>query len=610
MIRHKSLFVCVLALLVFGLSWPAQAEEKKDEFYGSFMIGYRGVDVDGAETKYKEDYNLYDGARLFHFGLKFKPAADSKFKKFFDELKAKVYNFGGDPYESFDLSVAKYGTYKFKFNRRKTNYFYQDAFVGHDFHHYDFDRIQDTASLRIWLTRSTRLYFNFDRYTKMGHSTTSLDISRDEFEFEKPVDESSKEISIGVDLSVKGFYLMLEEKIQDYANDYHYFLPGYSLGEDPGDMTVLSLFNLNQPYDFRSFTHSARFTARPGSNFLMKGSARFSDQDLRLSYSEYQMGTSYLGTDFDYGWSGDGNYDRKMQMYDLDFTYLISNRVAFLGGVRYQNLDQEGVFNVYGAEMEHALDYNTLGLEVGLQYQASAKTGVTLGVRHDKREVNMMEHGMAEQTVTKRTGFFGNLNLKLNKSFKMTADYQYGSYEDPFTPIGPTSSHRARFTAKYKAKQYYMNGSYVYQTTDNDIGDGWKTERSQLNIRTGIANKKVKFSLGYGLIYNKLEGDRNFVFYGSPATWNILYEGRSNLVDVWLRVFASKKWALGGYANYYKNDGSWEIERLVLKPFVEIKFNGGFIGQLAYRYIDFKENLWGNESYTANIFEVSFGYKW
>ena len=44
-----------------------------DGFSGSFLIGLRSVDVNGAERKFREDLDLDDGPRLFEFRLDLAP---------------------------------------------------------------------------------------------------------------------------------------------------------------------------------------------------------------------------------------------------------------------------------------------------------------------------------------------------------------------------------------------------------------------------------------------------------------------------------------------------------------------------------------------------------
>jgi hypothetical protein len=144
----------------------------------------------------------------------------------------------------------------------------------------------------------------------------------------------------------------------------------------------------------------------------------------------------------------------------------------------------------------------------------------------------------------------------------------------------------------------------------------WEANKNQLNLRIGFHDKKIKWSAGYSLIDVTRKGDRT-VYYPPAWTggegnfmWDILYEGKSNLFDAYLHFYLDKAWGLGGYFNYYENKGSWELTRTTLKAFLKHTFQNGFIGQLGYRLVDFKEKEFGYNDYKANIFEISFGYKW
>jgi hypothetical protein len=110
--RTKTLLPVILLAFILSLTHFLQAQDKDETFYGNFMFGYRFVDTSGAETKYKEDINLDYGLRLFNFDLHYMP--DGNLKKLFDRIDINVYNFGGDPFESFGLLIQKYGKYKFQ----------------------------------------------------------------------------------------------------------------------------------------------------------------------------------------------------------------------------------------------------------------------------------------------------------------------------------------------------------------------------------------------------------------------------------------------------------------------------------------------------------------
>ena len=614
--KNKILFAAVLVVCLVVSGSLRAGEDKKDDdhFYGSFMMGYRLVDTDGTFTKYKEDINLEKGPRLFHFKLHFAPKGD--LKKLFDTMDVRVYNFGGDPFESFGIDVQKYGTYKFKFDRRKSAYFYSDIWDAGDYHTFDFHRIHDSGMLKVWLAKQAHAYIDFNRYTKRGNSVTTFDFNRVEFEFDKPIDETSQEIAVGLDYSGKNFSIGVEERILEYDNVNSLFLPGYEDG-GPGARypSAMYLYTLNMPYDMEGNTHSARFSARPFKSLFLRGSAQLINQDTTFSYLEDAWGVDYLGYDFAYTDAGDGSFERKMQLYDFDMTLIITSKLAFVGAARYRDFDQTGSITVDGARTDMDLKYENGGVEAGLQYQPSGKIGITLGFRFERRDIEdeiEVEEGNAP---TDRTGFFGTINWKPGKTFGLTFDYQNGSYDNPFTPISPTDYNRFRLTAKLKSNSLYASGSYLYTNSKND-DSLWESSKNQLNLRLGFHTRKVKGGVGYSLIDVTREGD--ITVYYPPAwsggegsfAWDILFEGQSNLFDAFLYFYPDKAWVLGGYFNYYENKGSWELSRSTLKAFVKYKCKNGFITQLAYRLIDFKEKELGLNDYKANILEISFGYQW
>ena len=188
--RSKKIILPVLlAAFVFSLAFSLQAQDKNKGLTGNFQFGYRSVDTEGALTKYKEDVNLEKGLRLFNFNLHYAPT--EKLQKLFDSLDLTIYNLGGDPFESFSLSVQKVGLYKFQYSRKKSTYFYDDqALAGgglYDHHTFDFERYIDSGFLKVNVNKYVNVYMNYDRYTKEGESVTTYDINRVEFEFNKPL---------------------------------------------------------------------------------------------------------------------------------------------------------------------------------------------------------------------------------------------------------------------------------------------------------------------------------------------------------------------------------------------------------------------------------------
>src|SRR4030043_973579 len=300
--RKKNILLSFLGI-VLALSF-ASSLQAQGKFSGDFLFGFRFVDTSGpgAQYKTKDPPPPRRGARLSNFNLSYQP--DNGLKKYFDRLDVRVLNLGGDPYESISVGLQKYGRYKMQYDRRKSSYFYQDLTrtefgALYDVFTFDFDRVQDSGTAKVWLTKGINLYFDFNRYTKKGVSTTSLDVQRVEFEFGKPVQEDSREAALGLDLRFGRYSLVLEEKFLDYRNENSYFLPGFADGVSESEYpSSVNYFFMTQPYDLTGNRHSLRFSARPFNRLLLSGSGQVYILEEDLDYTESASGLTYLGRTF------------------------------------------------------------------------------------------------------------------------------------------------------------------------------------------------------------------------------------------------------------------------------------------------------------------------
>lgn len=617
--RNKKIVLALtLTALVFSSALSLQAQEQSKNLYGKFLFGYRFVDTSGTLERYKQDINLDDGLRLFNFNLQITP--NEAMKNLFDRIDINMYNFGGDPYETFQLAIQKAGAYRFQYDRKKSNYFYADQHEidgGHLYNPFtfDFDRTMDSMFFKVQPHKYLDLYVNFDRYSKIGDSTLTMDINRIEFEFDKPIEEDYKQFAIGIDVHVKNFSFGFEERLMDYTNTNSLFLPGLADGgEGARYPSELNFFTLDQPYDLKTYTHTFKATGHLFDRLLINGLAQFNNQKMDLSYTEEADGIDYLGKFFMYDHAGKGEFDRNINLFDVDVTYLMFDRMAIVAAFRFNDFEQEGYLTVDGEKEDAMFSYNNTAAEGGLQYQFSPRMVVTAGYRYEIRKLDGIETVTYEEETT-RNGFYGNINWDI-REFKITADYQFGDYKDPFTLISPTSFHRFRFTAKANVKNFNFSGSYLWNKSKSEIYDDlWDSSKNQLNLRMAYNGQKIHVSAGYALIDVEHKGNRVIEYpptWTGPGSfpWDILYEGKSNLFDASLSVDLAGDWTLGGYANIYSNRGFWDIDRFTLKAYAEYTFKNGLVSQIGYRYVDFEEKMSGFNDYTANIIEISFGYRW
>jgi hypothetical protein len=621
---RKAILLGAAALVCASVALPVLAQN--DDFSGEIRVGYRSVDVGGSETKFREDIDLDDGPRLFELSFDFTPDAEGESGLLVDRVYLDVDNFGGDPFETLSLGVQRFGRFDFRYDRRKSEYFYQDVYLGHpDFHTFDFERVRDSADLDLDLSERATLTFGFDRFTKKGESTTTLDLQRDEFEFDKPVDESMNAYHVGFSYAWDDVTLTVEERFRDYENLYEIFLPGQSPGEDTADTAVLDFYFLDQPYEYTSQEHVVRVVAKPG-DWIVRGQALLQSLDLDLDASERGAGTGFTGAPFGIDQTGSGEIDRDLDQFDVDVSYLVNDRWAVIGGAYRRNLDQEGDFLFGGGQNRGTWDIETTGIEAGVEVAATTAVTVTGGVRWENREV---EHGALEAGLpgegideldaveTDHTGFFGTLSFRpVGSTFRMTADVDSSSYDDPFTEISPTDRLRWRLRGEYGlGNGFSLAGSYTSHSSEND-DTGWDATYDQANLRLAYTTPALSASLGYGLVDVERTIDQTVTTlpgFGGGAVLPlpvIDYDLDTDFIDGRVRWRASPLWVVGGSFRLYDNSGSFGVERDDLRAFVDYLFPAGYTAGLAYRTVDYSEDASSLEDYDADIIELSVGYRW
>ena len=418
------------------------------------------------------------------------------------------------------------------------------------------------------------------------------------------------------------YTFVIEQKFQEYDTTNSMFLPGFADGGSSSSYpSSLNYFFLNQPYSLDSSSQRLQFNARPFNFLLFAGSIQLMKQEMDLSYSEGADGTTYLGRIFSYNKNGSGNFDRNINLYNLDTTLLLTHKLAIVGAFRYSTFEQTGNFLIDDTSEDAALDYKNLDFEGGLQYQFSPEFSLTAGYRNETRTLNEGIETVDFEDKTQKNSFFGNLKLDIKRKLKLTADYQRGSYEDPFTIISPSSYTRLRLTADLKVNEFSFSGVFLTRKTESDFTGTktWESTNNQFNLNANYRADKFSLSAGYSLVDIEHKGNRVITYppsWEGPGTfdWNILYEGTSNLLNASVAFNLTDQAKIGAYAHSYNNKGFWEVTRTTLKGYLEYTFENGLVTQLGYRYVNFEENLEGKSAgfndYKANIVELSFGYRW
>jgi len=621
MTRVSPLATAVVSALSVG-ALPCLAQPADDSpLTGSVSLGVRSVEVGGAVPKYREDVNLDDGVRLFDLRLRYAPPRDAE--SIVDRIDLNASTLGGDPYESVSLSVQKYGAYKLKLDHRRSEYFYEDTLVpaalanidsvtGGDFHTFDFERVRDTASLDLDLSPDTKLSFGLERQTRTGDSTTTLDIQRDEFEFDRPIDESLNALTAGIQHSWDKVTVVFQEELKQFENTNEIFLPGASVGTNPLDPADLQFFFLDQSYDFDSQAHLIRVLANPTTRFRLRGALRREDLDLDMDASETSDGTDFTGAPFATDISGRAVIGRDLDFDQVDFEFDVSERLRVVGGIRRSSLDQRGSL-IFGPDAgAGAWEIDTDGLEIGVEFAARANLVFSVGFSNEERDTAGSSAFTGAQRVsqvaTDRDGFFARALYESEQGLELTASIEENSIDNPFALASATDNTRYKLGIRHRWDNgVSLTGSHRRTDVDND-NSGWATDTEQTAVRVSYQNARLQVSGGYTSVDTARNVDQLVAAGFRQDLFLISYTADSTFVDASARWQFNDTIGIGGNMRRYENEGSFAVDRDDLRAFIDVRLTDDYSLEFAYREFDYLEDVF--DDYDAEILEVAVRLHW
>lgn len=603
------------------VAWPALAADSP--FSGNLLIGYRSVDVSKTTAKYKEDLNLDDGPRLFTLELNIAPKGAAG--EILDTFELSLANLGGDPFETWRLKAAKTGTYKLQYKRLKSDYFYDDTILppelanirlssGGDFHTFDFTRVRDDASLEITVNPRSKLIFGFDRFSKIGEGTTTLDLEREEFELDRRLHETSDAWRAGYEYSWDKVTLALEERVEDYKNDYEIFLPGATAGENTTNFAALAFYFLDQPYDYQSQQHTVRLVARPNDRFTVRAVASVQNLDLDSTASERWGGTTFDNKPFNRTATGGGAIGRDVTMFNADLTYRFNDQWAVVGRAWNRALDQDGHFRLGTANGRSDWQIDTTGFEAGFLWEPTLRFNWTAGFRTESRDVEFgaVESATApivkEDKSTDHDGFYTTLGWRPSEKLNFSVEYEDSSYDDSFTLVSPTDRTRIRASGDWRlGNGFALHGSLQNSDNDNNLS-GFKGSVDQSDLRLSYAKEGFSVSAGWGRTKIDHQIDATIVFGTVPTFLPVNYRSDADFLDGRV-AWQGERWHLGVDLRLYENDGSFALKRDDYRGYVEFDVTERYLLRLAYRTVDYNETRANFDDYDADIAEFGIGYK-
>lgn len=613
--------VCIAMLPLVAAAAPTTAAATDGSFEGHFSVGLREVKVSGDDTKYRQHVNLEDGPRLFAVGVSLEPGSAHAAAP--DRLTLDASGIGGDPYQTLRLEARKYGGYRFTYDHQRSDYFYEDLLTrpedasvegstGGDFHHFDFERERDRVKLDVDIGDRAGLTMGFDRYEKNGDGTTTLDIEREEFELDKPIDETMQRYDLGFHYSWDRVELTINEQWQDYENASSAFLPGASPGSEPGAPAELDFFILDQPYQYDARDHAIGLRLRPGDRWDVELNARLGDLDLDMDARERSQGRDFLGNPFDRDVGGNGAVDRDTEFFQVTTAYSVTDRARITAAASHNKLNQDGELSFGADDGSSEWEIETTGFDAGVELAITPSLAAGAGWSHQKRDSRyrqtLEDFQKTDDVETDRNGYYAHVHYRPMAGLTLTASVEDNSIDDPFTVASATDTLRYRLRARYRHASGVSISATHSQTKHENDNSGWQSNTRQTDVRLTHATDRLTVSLGVAMVDLERDIDQLVTGGSRQDLFAISYSADASFWD------AAASWRLTDSVNLaasfrsYDNDGSFEVDRDDARASIEVALPASYALQLSYRNVDFQEDEL--EFFDADIWELALRYRW
>jgi hypothetical protein len=511
---------------------------------GSVSVGYRFADIKGYQPMYMELLDLRPGLRLSDFNM-FGEAAPG-LNLFADSFSLSASGLGGDPFPTAQLSVIKNKLYDFRANWRQSYYNWNQndnvvlpiAAVGTGLgtgltDNHSWATVRKFGSADLTLHATNRLRFNFDYYrtTDDGptYTTRSLDFldspsywgsfaRANPYSLFAPLTDETNRFTGGVDYTYNSWsfhYAVGYQTFSENSSLNNVSSPEFSI--NPASISTL------EPLSSLSWSQNRRLTT-PISEFSLVGSP-LKKLKLRAGYIFYRyrgpanfdqsvsgVAPDSMGanTPYTFSQSGRGTVTEPDNIFNLGFTYEITDWWSLNADYRYSRMSSEGIGNFGSIFTQDATVPTASGglddivwrdalsdLDINFDFTPIRTLVVRPGVHFMKADVVSIDNGVIDPGLTLETKTAMpeiSFGYQPSKKFSIRGDlhsFDSGASYTAITPHTGVGGHlvaRVQFTPKLSFEDdiNLMNTKLIDTNYTSNVHSNAATFSYALNNRFSI----------------------------------------------------------------------------------------------------------------------------
>ena len=441
--------LAVIVPLAAGLLAPGvRAEDGGYTLDTSTTAGYRLADIDGSKQKYREDYNLRSGLRLFDLDVS--GAAKAPEQTHLDRFHLEVETPGDEPVSHFRLTAADRSLYDFRADFTRSKYFYavpqlfEQAVAGDvhldDLHDFNLVRTNGSVDFTLHAPRVPKLIFGYRLYERHGDGISTVRVpAGDTFLVRAPIDSVTHVGRLGTEFRAFETDVFLQQEYRRVDRSHDLGPVRQPAGVDPSDASTLSLFASRQGEHLDIPATTVRLRRRLGERVEVTGDYFYSHADLGFDLARRRDGTSDVaGLPTTVTATGKGGATLDTHVADVGSTVDVSERVHLNVGYRFNERSQDGSLDetsTLGALAARTGDHVRIHSVTGdVEVEPLANLSLRAGARYARREAAFS--ASAQDITTATVGAIGDVRYRPWSFVDLFARYENVQIDDPFTVPG------------------------------------------------------------------------------------------------------------------------------------------------------------------------------
>lgn len=644
------------ALLLGPALLAASAADADDPWtiggYGlgaSVTAGYRVVDVDGSTAKYREDYDLHSGPRLFNLDLS--GVASDPSRAPLDRFHLVVETPGNEPVSSYRLTASDRQWWDVAARLTRSKYFYavpelfEEPVSGDvrtdDLHDFDLTRLNGAVDVTLRPPGMPKVFLGYRLHQQQGDTSSTVFVpGGDTFLVRAPLDARTNVGLVGTELRLLGATVLIEEQYRRLGRTVgqHGPIPGLARGLDPDDASTLTRDDavlrdqVNEPITI------VRVTRPVGERVELAGSYLYSHADLD---GEWTLGrtatTDVAGLSGDERQTGRAEATLDTHVADLGATVRVTDELRARVSYRFDEQSQSATFDADTAGVGPTVTATAYHVRLNrvtgdLAWEPRRNLTLRAGLRYAWRDANLST-GSGPQT-TETLGVIADARWRPWRILDLFARYENAQVEDPYTIAGDptgrpplpgreialtlTNRGQAGFTVRPR-DWIRLRYRFLADSRENGTFDGHASA-----FANDVALSLTPLpSLSIVAAYTRrdLDAGADIVFAPTYATTGSVQAGSEDVVTSQITYdfgLWGQRWSTGCHVFYVQSDQHW-------RPRLEPGLGGRMLLDLdridggasltwhhawvepsvEVRVVDYRERVLSGNDYRATIVAVT-----